>query len=251
MNLSLGTLQKIFFLKPDNYELETQNAFRKLIKPGMTVFDIGANSGYFTLLMADLVGKTGRVYSFEPYPPIFKLLKTNVETNNLDQVRLFPIALSDKRGEVPLSINPVNDGGHSLGTFKNNPDLIGWDTEKLKEIVHTETVDEFMVDQGIGSVDVIKIDVEGAETLVFAGAKNLLSNSQSPAIICEVGDIAQEQAGKSEKDLRKLLYGHDYRSYWIDNFREFDIETPVMGLVNVLFAKDRQKNISPVLKEFT
>ncbi len=95
-----------------------------------------------------------------------------------------------------------------------------------------------MAIQAIDHVDMIKIDVEGVETLVFAGAKQLLSQPDTPMILCEVGDIAQRQLGKTEKDLRKLLYAYGYRSYWLkDNFKEFGIETSVKGLVNVLFKK--------------
>ncbi len=238
MDLSLGRLQKIFFLKADDYEADTQAAFRKLIKPGMTVFDIGANSGYFTLLMADLVGPEGRVYSFEPFPVNFNLLKTNVLFNGLENVHLFQSALSDRRGEAILHINPVNDGGHSLGDFEDNPDLAGRDKKKLKELVRTETLDEFMAAQKIDHVDIMKVDVEGAETLVFAGAKKLLARRDAPILICEVGDIAQKQVGKTEKKLREELYAYGYRSYELtDPFEEFN--KPIKGLMNVLFMKER------------
>src|SRR5437762_1103185 len=106
MDLSYGMLQKTLFLKPDTYEPETQQALRKLIRPGMTVFDVGANSGYFTLLMADRVGPAGRVYSFEPHPANFELLLSNIQANSLAHVHAFKLALSDRRGEAVLSLNP-------------------------------------------------------------------------------------------------------------------------------------------------
>lgn len=238
MNLSAGRLQRIFFLKPDCYEMETQEALRKLIKPGMTVLDIGANTGYFSLLMADLVGPSGSVYCFEPFPGNFELLKTNVQSNGLAQVHIFLLALSDRCGSAVLSVNPINDGGHSLGDLTHNPDLAGYDQDKLMENVQTETLDSFLHQQKIPRVDVVKIDVEGAETLVFAGAANLLSSPQSPALICEIGDSAQGQAGKTEKDLRRLLYSYGYKSYWLrDTFQEFGLEIPITELTNVLFKK--------------
>src|SRR5262249_28882977 len=112
MDLSLGYLQKIFYLKSDIYELETQTALRKIVRPGMTVFDIGANTGYFSVFLADLVGPQGRVYSFEPFPANFRWLQENIKANRLDQVQCFPLALSDRRGTAVLTANPINDGGH-------------------------------------------------------------------------------------------------------------------------------------------
>jgi FkbM family methyltransferase len=237
MDLSLGWLQKIYFLKPDVYEWETQEALRRWVRPGMTVLDIGAHIGYMTLLLADLVGPQGRVYAFEPASRIFSLLKTNVESNHLTQVRLFQMALLDRATTVPLYINPVNDGNNSLGSMKDNPDFVGVNPEDHQEKVSTDTLDHFLQSRGIRHVDLIKIDVEGAEPLVFGGARELLSRPDAPPIICEVGDINQPYFGQREEDLRKLLYSLGYRSFWIENFREFGPETPVHGLRNVLFSK--------------
>jgi FkbM family methyltransferase len=238
MDLSLGWLQKILFLKPENYEAETQEALRVLIKPGMTVLDIGANTGYFTVLMADLVGPTGRLYSFEPFAANLRLLKDNVKANHLSWVQVIPVALSDHEGTAILHINPVNDGGHSLGDSGTNSDMAGWDRAALQETVATETLDGFLEKNGVARVDVIKIDVEGAETLVFAGASKLLSRVDAPVLLCEVGTIAQSQVGKTEGELRDLLYSHDYRSFWLKGrHEEFDRTVPVKGLENVLFSK--------------
>ena len=90
----------------------------------------------------------------------------------------------------------------------------------------------------------LKIDVEGAESLVFAGAHNLLSRADAPLIVCEVGDPAQRLVGTTELDLRKALYGYDYASYWLDG-RKFGPETAVKGLQNIAFAKPRSRSVSP------
>ena len=237
VDLSMGALQKHLFWAPEVYELETQDVLRKLLRPGMTVLDIGANVGFFSVLMGDLVGERGRVCSFEPYPPNFALLKSNIDRNRLHWVEAFPIALSDREGEATLTINPVNDGGHSLGDLSGNPDVAG-DAGGRQVTVRTETVDEFVRRAEIESVDLIKIDVEGAETLVLAGASRTLSAEPGPIVICEVGDQAQAQFGKTEAELRSILYSAGYRSYFIhDGLVEFGPETPVEGLPNVLFAK--------------
>jgi FkbM family methyltransferase len=231
MDLRLGRLQKIFYLKPGRYEQETERFIRQNVKPGMTVLDIGANTGYMTLLLADLVGAHGHVHAFEPMPANYELLRKNVQSNGLSQVHLHAFALSERKGEATLHIDPGNDGGNTIG------DVRGEDWNGHAAItVATEALDDFLARPGIGEVGFIKIDVEGAESLVFAGAGKLLSRLDAPLIVCEVGDAAQQLVGTTELDLRKTMYGHGYQSYWLDG-RKFGPETPVKGLQNIAFAK--------------
>jgi len=238
MDLSLGFLQKIYFLKPTDYEPETLAAIRRWVKPGMTALDIGAHTGFVTLCLASQVGERGRVCSFEPFPDNFRLLEKNVRSNRLPQVHLFPLALSDRSGTANLTRNPVNDGGHSIGNQQQNPDLAGWDPEELKIQVPTKSLDEWLTEYNIDHVDFIKIDVEGAEGLVFAGARKLLSSPAAPVIICEVADAAQRSVGQTEAGLRRILYGFGYHSFWLrKGYPELLPNHPVTGLQNVLFKK--------------
>lgn len=233
MDLRLGRLQKIFYLKPGSYEEETERFIRQNVKPGMTVLDIGASTGYMTILLADIVGAHGQVHSFEPMPANYELLRKNVQSNGLSQVHLHKLALSERKGEATLHIDPGNDGGNTIG------DVTGEDWNGHATVtVATETLDEFIAQAGIGDVGFIKIDVEGAESLVFAGAAKLLSRPDAPVIVCEVGDAAQQLVGTTELNLRKTLYGHGYASYWLDG-RKFGPEIPVKGLQNIAFAKPR------------
>jgi FkbM family methyltransferase len=233
MDLRLGRLQKIFYLKPGSYEPQTERFIRQNVKPGMTVLDIGANTGYMTILLADMVGAHGQVHSFEPMPANYELLRKNVDSNGLNQVHLHKLALSDRKGEATLHVDPGNDGGNTIGNVMGE----GWDGHSAITVA-TEALDDFLGRAGIGKVDFIKIDVEGAESLVFAGARKLLSRPDAPLIVCEVGDPAQHLVGITELDLRKTLYGHDYASYWLDG-RKFGPETAVKGLQNIAFAKPR------------
>jgi FkbM family methyltransferase len=233
MDLRLGRLQKIFYLKPGIYEPQTERFIRQNVKPGMIVLDIGANTGYMTILLADLVGAHGQVHSFEPMPASYELLRKNVDGNGLNQVHLHKLALSDRKGEATLHVDPGNDGGNTIGNVSGE----GWNGHTAITVA-TEALDDFLGRAGIGKVDFIKIDVEGAESLVFAGARKLLSRPDAPLIVCEVGDPAQRLVGITELDLRKTLYGHDYASYWLDG-RKFGPETAVKGLQNIAFAKPR------------
>lgn len=84
------------------YEPETIALFRSYLKEGMTVVDIGANLGYFTVIAAGLVGPSGKVFSYEPDPHNFALLEKNVSVNGFKNVTNFPVALSDRRGTREL-----------------------------------------------------------------------------------------------------------------------------------------------------
>lgn len=240
IDLSSGSLQRkhfLFFAR--DYELPTQNYLKRTIKPGMTVLDIGAHTGFFTLLLADLVGNKGKVYSFEPCRRHVQLLRENVSMNNLHWVDINPLALSDKAGKAVLHLNPVNDGGHSLGDLSGSPDLLGRDAEELSEIVETATLDDFVKKKNIQNIDFIKLDVEGAETLVLEGARGTLSSGKVSKIICETGTEAQKQIGKTEKDLRNVFYSYNFRSYFIgETLTEFGPETAVERLPNILYARE-------------
>lgn len=238
MDLSRGLVQKIYFLRPTDYEADTLRTFRAYVRPGMTVLDIGANAGFLTLLLADLVGPTGRVFCFEPCPETYKLLEKNIRANDLKYVRTFPVALSNRNGTAVLTRNPRNDGANTLGDLSASADLAGWDVEQLKVQVPTLTLDDFLEEQDVERVDFVKIDVEGAETMVFEGARRLLSRPDAPAIVCEVADRNQRSVGRTCSDLRSMLYSFGYRSYRLrKGFPEWHANEPVRGIQNMLFRK--------------
>lgn len=97
------------------YEKEVTRLFQRLLRPGMTCVDIGANIGYFSILAASIVGSAGRVYAFEPDPENVEFLRKNVALNRYqDIIRIEPCCLSDERGTVVLYRDATNRGNHSL-----------------------------------------------------------------------------------------------------------------------------------------
>src|SRR5579863_10315948 len=131
--------------------------FKEMVKPGMVVVDIGANIGIYTLETARLMAPTGRVYSFEPAPRVFGILKDNIQVNGFRELGIIharQVAVSDRAGTAQFYIHSRNSGHSSLF-----PDE-GAD-EKL--MVQTITLDQAL--ESIGQVDVVKIDAEGSEPL--------------------------------------------------------------------------------------
>jgi FkbM family methyltransferase len=158
------------------HEMKTTELFIKLIRRGSTVIDVGANIGFFTLLAAKLVGKKGLVISFEPEPASFSLLTRSVERNNFNNVRLFQKCISNVDGQQLLHLSVThNKGLHSIARDLGGPSVL----------VQSARLDTLASSDGIGSIDLLKIDVEGAEPQVLEGAERLISESRVRNIIME------------------------------------------------------------------
>lgn len=150
------------------------------LAPTMTVFDVGSNVGAYAIPIAQRI-TSGKVYAFEPSRSTFSTLRKNLKLNSLSNVVPIQVALMDKVGKAQLNINVRGrDGLNTLG-IPSHPEsrVVG------EESVRTSTIDEFIRAQNIGKVDVMKIDVEGAELFVLRGASGLLERSDAPLIILE------------------------------------------------------------------
>ena len=156
------------------YEAHLVPIFQQYCRPGMTVVDVGANLGLYTMLASTLVGGSGRVVAVEPSSENCRLILLSVLANGAENVELFPVALDRARGWSSLS-----------GHFGSNGGLVSYDPSSLasgwSEIVPTFALDD-LVD---GHVDFLKIDVEGAEGRVVAGARRILESSR-PVVATEL-----------------------------------------------------------------
>ncbi|HEV2225581.1 MAG TPA: FkbM family methyltransferase [Nitrososphaerales archaeon] len=146
-------------------DLPLTTLLKKILRPGMLVVDVGANIGYYTLLFSKTVGKTGKVYSFEPESLNIKLLSKSIDANHLDNVELKREVLSDSHGMATLFLSdPREPQGHSLVH----------DLGKGAIITPSTTLDDFWESVGKPPFDLIKIHVSGADDLVLAGARRLI-----------------------------------------------------------------------------
>jgi FkbM family methyltransferase len=140
---------------------------RRTLKPGMSVIDVGANIGYYSLLAARLVGQTGRVTAFEPNSENNRLLLLSRAENGFEQIQLMPVALGDRPGHATFSVAMGSNGG-----LRN----------RLQEELHSPQCQIVPVvrldDVFSGPVDFIKMDIEGAEPLALAGAERTLTESR-------------------------------------------------------------------------
>jgi FkbM family methyltransferase len=161
------------------YEKGVAWAIEKYLKPGDTMIDVGANIGFFTLLGNHIVGPKGKVYSLEPNPDIFELMKSSVHINAFRprSVRLNMAAFNEP-GTLELTWSAAKHGGGRLRThdkIKLDEKSVEVKTEKLDTLVNTEDL----------PVNLIKIDTEGSELYALQGAQEILAKSPNCVIITE------------------------------------------------------------------
>jgi FkbM family methyltransferase len=165
----------------------TTSVFRSLVKPGMVVVDVGANIGMYTLHAARLLGGQGKVYSFEPTPLTFEILKDNVQVNGfleLGVIELRQAAVTDKAGIAKLAIFSNNSGHNTL--------FWGAEHGQWTE-VRTVSLDQVL--KALTHVDVVKIDAEGAEPLILRGMKETIARNPDIHILLEFAPEHLRRAG--------------------------------------------------------
>lgn len=193
---------KLAFLT-EQYEKETADLFKKIIRPGMTVVDIGAQIGYYTRLFARLVGPTGRVYAFEADRDNFLLLQKN--TAGFTNVYAHNVAISDTDGFLDFYIVEGSTGCHSLIPSKDPSHAVR---------VATTTIDTFVERENI-TVDGIKMDIEGAEPMAIAGMHRMFSRGTPMAIVTELNPEALSGGGTKPTDLIESMERSGFRTFQI------------------------------------
>jgi FkbM family methyltransferase len=165
----------------------------------MTVLDIGAHHGLYSLAASQSVHARGHVYSFEPSPRERRLLERNLRCNLCRNVSVHGKALGASRGRATLFlVEGVLDGCNSL-----RPPSGCSETRPVE--VEVSTLDEFMQENGISVVEFIKMDVEGAELSVLQGAVRLLSSPVRPWILAEIADLRTQPWGYPAREILEHL----------------------------------------------
>ncbi len=217
--------QKIFSF---NTEKSEQTLVRNLIQPGMTVFDIGANIGDYSILFSKLVGKSGKVYAFEPTLTTFSKLNERIEKYQCKNVSLFQIAIFSQEGQVEINEFPEDySGWNSIGKPKMLDPQQNY--EKYVEIIRTEsvkslTIDSFCRNNGIEKIDYLKIDVEGAESHVLLGANELLKEKKIRFIQFEISENMLKGLNLQAKDVFDILINNGYECHQIQDDGEIGKE---------------------------
>ena len=191
------------------HEPNTSALLTQILKKGMSVVDVGAYVGYYTVIASLIVGNSGNVLSIEPAPNNFDQLSKTVEVNELLNVVLRQVALADEVGRknLRLSTDPathsIADAEANLGFFKGNRKQTG-ETVSVK----CTTLDKLLQNEGIPRVDLVKVDVEGAELRVLKGMRKTLQEMDSLHIICDVHENKFTAFGYSVDEFYRFLVNY-------------------------------------------
>lgn len=150
------------------YEYWKTKLFLNIVREGMTCVDVGVNIGYYSLFFAKLMNDKGKILSFEPNPNNCFWFKKSIQANNYKCIKLYRYALSDKEGTATFYLGKRSGwGSFFFSQYAAAP-------EKKPITVKTQKLDNVLKEEGINTVDIIKIDVEGADLLVLRGAERIL-----------------------------------------------------------------------------
>jgi FkbM family methyltransferase len=196
------------------YEPATSQLFLRYLRPNDRVVDVGAHVGYYTLLASVLVGTSGQVLSCELSPTNFDRLNYHLQINQCQNVRAVLGAIGDREEEISFFMNLDNDGGHALWDVGKHP-FNQQSAQHLQQIkAPMRTLDSLLRDND-GPLRLLKIDTEGAEPLVLAGAKTTLQQWRPALVILEINQFGLQQLGFSQMDARRPLQELGYNGYVI------------------------------------
>jgi FkbM family methyltransferase len=186
------------------FELGERAAFADLVKPGMTVVDVGAHAGLYTLMASRLVGDRGRVVAFEPSPRERARLVKHIRLNRCANVTVEPVALGEADGEADLFVVQ----GSETGCNSLRPGDIG-DVRPVR--VPLRRLDDYFARGEIGQVDVVKMDVEGGELSVLRGGETLFRSAR-PTLFCEIEETRIRPWGYTGRDIVDLVavWGYEW-----------------------------------------
>ncbi len=204
-------------LLTDRHEPETTAQLRRLIQPGMTVLDIGAHVGYYARMASDLVGEEGRVIAFEPHPRNHATLVRNI--GQRANVTALQVALAQSEGTAELHDYLMMSASGSLHYDEAIRDVqlaqvsdddiaprIGGKFQPQIYTVRTAPVDDLLAEIGVDRVDVVKMDIEGAEMGALRGMRQIIANSPSLALVMEYNPLGLQAFDNQPEDaLREVL----------------------------------------------
>lgn len=177
---------------------------RSVLRSGMNVIDVGANIGYFTLLMARSVSPDGRVLAVEAEPWVLQILRANIELNRLSRVEVLPVAAHRVPGLLTMKRNPDNQGASTGVTMGGS-----WQTTPAQAVRLDDVLDPHM------PIDVIKIDIEGMDHAAVDGLRRTILRWQ-PTVLVELNPWKTEAFGSSPADVLR-------------QYREIGLEIRLLG----------------------
>ncbi len=250
-------------LLTNRHELETTTHVQQMVKPGMTILDIGAHVGYYARLFAELAGDNGQVIAFEPHPRTHAVLQQNV--GKFPNVTAMQRAVAEQEGTAELYDYLMMSASGSLHYDESLADLqraqIGEfdvaprqssEFEMQKFTVKTVPIDKCLMEMGIQQVDFVKMDIEGAEMGALRSMKQTIAQSPNLALIMEYNPQALKAFDYEPIQALSEVLGMGFTrmqainldgslSDWTDDAATIQSQTQAMlknmGVINLLFTR--------------
>ena len=186
----------------------------RTLRAGDIFVDVGANTGFFSLWAASLVGPNGHVVAIEASPSTFRILRENIEINQSTNLRSVNIAASDRAGVLKLFYGPKSNRGEAS--------IIEGDASLCEAEVESLPVDEILHSEEFRRVRLVKVDVEGAEWLVACGLKKLLSRGRADLeVVIEVAPNRLQKIGYAADKFVALFREYGFHAYKLTNDYSF------------------------------
>lgn len=189
-----------------DYEAPETRVFEEFLRPGMTVFDLGANIGYYSALASRRVGPDGRVCAFEPDPANLALLQRNLQANGCRNVTVYPYAVSDRLGYAELFLDEASPSAHSIALAP-------------PAVTATRRVVTVALD-GLFPVEVcpnlVKMDIEGAEFAALRGMPRMLADRRLKVVVLECLPAILARMGLRREELAGLLESAGFETSALD-----------------------------------
>jgi FkbM family methyltransferase len=183
---------------------------QRLVATGNIAIDVGANVGIYTGWLSRLVGPSGRVLAFEPYPPVLEKLVTNVKRMRATNVVISGAAVGNQSGRTELEL-PKGRRGRV-----NDPYVHIKDIQTLGGRTLLTTIDSAVEEEHLNQVNLMKVDVEGYERFVIEGARDTIRRFR-PVILIEIFDGWAGRYGSSYREVDALLADRGYSGYLLDH----------------------------------
>lgn len=198
-------------------KLETE-VMRTSLSPNQRVLDIGANLGFYSMLAASLVGRSGRVFSFEPFPHNTELIRASAKENLFDNLTVINAAVSDRDGIAKLYLSPFYSSEHSMFDYHYST---GPKSTENSVDVKTTTIDSYLKNH-VGSLKVnfIKMDIEGSEGKAIRGMEETISENKRISLMTEFWPNAISNSGVDPKSYLERLVGFDFKLFHIDGLQQ-------------------------------
>ncbi len=193
------------FSSAESYETEV---WLSLLEPGMVVADVGANLGLYSVLASQIIGDEGVIHAFEPHPSNYRMLIRSINRNGCDNVIAHQAAVADTSGELELFVRPEHHGDHRIYQPVNG-------VSRPSISVSVVKIDDVVKDSG--RLDVVKIDVQGAEPRVLGGMSRTLEANEHIRVISEFWPEGLQQSDVDPGDFLESMRERGFKVLNIDD----------------------------------